>query len=217
MCTQRGRPRDHYLFSQAMRPPGRHPRPQLHGNYVHRPWVAFASKDLASWAAADAAAFRQLSDFTQKRRDEAEWEMLRATYRWPFPLTRYVATHHLPGAAAGFTSYRFGDLVTTLGRASISNLVQVGTMSCHPGWIVSESTYGETMSISIGFFEDFIDPASVSEFLDRLERHLFGRAANHLEHFTFDCSVAPCGRRRPPPHSSAPGTSPDATSIREML
>jgi hypothetical protein len=177
MCRERGRPREQYVFMQVLRLPREGPRPQLHGNFVSIPWITFRKDDLTCWAAADSCAARQLQDFTRKGRDEANWEMLRATARWPFPLGRFFATHRMVRSAAGFSSFRFREEVTRLGRARITNLVQVASMSCHPGWIVSESTYGETMSISIGFFEDFIDPASVTEFLDRLERHLFGRPA----------------------------------------
>jgi len=174
MCLERGRPRERYVFMQVMRLPRLDRRPHVHGNYVSIPWVSFRRADLESWGRADAAAFRQLEDYARKGRDEANWEMLRATARWPFPLARYFATHRMPRSAAGFSSFRFGDNVTGLGRARITNLVQVVTMNCHPGWILSESTCGEGMSVSIGYFENFIDPASVSEFLDRLEAKLQG-------------------------------------------
>ncbi|MBN2562627.1 MAG: hypothetical protein JXQ75_17010 [Phycisphaerae bacterium] len=176
MCTERGRPREHYLYSQALPIRRAGPRPGLHGNYVTMPWVIFKRSDLTSWAAADAAALRQLTDYRRKRRDEADWEMLRAAQRWPFALALQAATHRMPRGAAGCTSYRFGDAVTRLGGAKITNLAAVGTMNCHPGWIVGDWTYGENMSIGVTYFEDFIDSPSVTEFLDRLERHLLGEA-----------------------------------------
>jgi hypothetical protein len=174
MCLERGRPRERYVFMQVMRLPQHGPRLQLHGNYVSIPWVSFRRASLTNWAAADAAAFRQLHDHSQNGRAEANWEMLLATARWPFPLARYFATHRMPRSAAGFSSFRFGEHVTRLGRARITNLVQVVTMNCHPGWILSESTFRDGMSVSIGYFENFVDPASVSEFLDRLEAKLQG-------------------------------------------
>ena len=81
-------------------------------------------------------------------------------------------THKVPRAAAGLTSYRFDDSVTRLGAARIMNLTLAVTMNCHPGWILAESTYGEAMSISVTYFEDYLDQASVIEFLERLERRL---------------------------------------------
>lgn len=174
ICTERGRPREQYLFSQALPVPREGPRPGIHGNHVTIPWVAFTSDDLANWTTADATAARQLANYKKNRRDEADWEMLRAAYRWPFALARWVMTHQAPRGAAGFTSYRFGDTVTRLGNARITNLAAVGPMNCHPGWIVASSTYNENMSIAVTFFEDYIDCPSVTEFLDRLECHLRG-------------------------------------------
>jgi hypothetical protein len=138
------------------------------------PWVVFRTSDLTSWAAADAAVLRQLEDYKRKRRDEADWQMLRATQRWPFALALQAATHRMPRGAAGCTSYRFGDVVTRLGSAEITNLAAVGPMNCHPGWIVGDWTYGEKMSIGVTYFKNFIDSPGVTEFLDRLEGHLIG-------------------------------------------
>ena len=175
MCTERGRPRKRHLFSQALPVPRDGGRPGIHGNNVTIPWVSFTGGDLADWASADATAFQQLEEYKQHHRDEADWEMLRAMYRWPFAVARWLMMHQMPRGAAGFTSYRFDDTVTRLGGARITNLVAVGPMNCHPGWIVANSTYDENMSVAVTFFEDYIDRPSVTEFLDRLERHLCGQ------------------------------------------
>lgn len=174
MCQERGRPRKRYLFSHALPLPRNASRPGVHGTHVTVPWIGFTPSDLRSWEAADAAARRQFTAYAARRRDEANWLMLRATGRWPFALARYFATHRHPRAAAGVTTYRFGAEPLRLGDATITKLAATGTMNCHPGWIVADSTYRDTMAISLGYFEDYLDAGSVVEFLDRLERALVG-------------------------------------------
>lgn len=181
MCHKRGRPRDRYLFSYVVPTPrqGGMPaseqaccalRPALHGNWLTIPWVILAEGDLADWTSAEAAVSRQLADYIRRHHDEADWHMLRALQRWPFPAVRAFMDHQMPSGAAGFTNYRFDDSVTRLGEARITNLSAIGTMNCHPGWIVGHSMFGGGMSIAMTYFEDYVDSASAREFLDRLEQ-----------------------------------------------
>ncbi|MFH1419766.1 MAG: hypothetical protein ABII12_15950 [Planctomycetota bacterium] len=174
MAEDRGRPRDHFLFPQALPVPRPRHRPGVHGNYVTIPWVVFKRSELHDWRCADVAALRQFADYSRKSRDAATWEMFRAMQRWPFAVSRYLSEHRIPRGAAGFTSYRFDDSVTRIGHASITNLAGGGPMNCHPGWIVANTTYGDTMTISLTYFEDYVDPASATEFLDRLELEIGG-------------------------------------------
>jgi hypothetical protein len=174
MSRERGRPRKRLLCSHAMPLPGSDRRTSPYGNHVTLPWIALSADELASWTAADAAARRQLEQYTTRRRDEANWLMLRAAQRWPFPLIRYLARHRHPRGAVGLTSFRFGDRPLRLGPAEITDLTVTGTMNCHPGWIVADSMYRDRFAISIGYFENFVDPLSMREFLDRLERTLLG-------------------------------------------
>jgi len=99
--------------------------------------------------------------------------MLRAKQRWPFSWVRFLVDHRAPRGAAGCTSFKFDDRVTRLGPAAVTNLAAVGPMNCHPGWIVADSTYQGRMSIALTYFEDYVDPASVREFLDRLEKEVW--------------------------------------------
>ncbi|HVP10699.1 MAG TPA: hypothetical protein VMV94_05860 [Phycisphaerae bacterium] len=174
MATERGRPREHYLFSHALPLPREGGRPGVHGNHVIIPWIVFASDDLTDWTRADAVAATQFRDYVAGSGIEATWEMYRATQRWPFPATLAVTTHRIPRGAAGCTSYRFGDQTRRLGAAKIINLAGAGPMNCHPGWLVGNTTFGDTMSISITHFEDYFDSPSVSEFLDHLETEISG-------------------------------------------
>jgi hypothetical protein len=174
MATERGRPREHYLFSHALPVPRQGSRPGVHGNHVIIPWIVFASDNLADWARADAVAVPQFREYVEGKGIEATWEMYRATQRWPFPLTLAVTTHRIPRGAAGCTSYRFGDQTTRLGIARITNLAGAGPMNCHPGWLVGNTTFGDTMSISLTHFADYFDAPSVAEFLDQLEQEISG-------------------------------------------
>ncbi len=174
MAEDRGRPRKYFLFPQALPVPRPRHRPGVHGNYVTIPWVVFKRSDLHDWQTADATALRQLTDYSKKGRDAATWEMCRAMRRWPFAMSRFLSDHRIPRGAAGFTSYRFDDNVTRMGEARINHLACGGPMNCHPGWIVADTRYGEGMAISLTYFEDYVDPASAKEFLDRLEREITG-------------------------------------------
>lgn len=175
MATERGRLRDHLMFSQSLPLPRPESRPGLHGNYVILPWIALRTSDIPDWSTCDASALSQLKDYTHGGRTEATWQMFRATQSWPFALARAIVTHRIPRGAAGFTSYRFDNSVTRLGAARISNLSCVGPMNCHPGWILSNTRYGDTMTLSITYFQDYVDPPSVTEFLDRLEQKMCDR------------------------------------------
>jgi hypothetical protein len=172
MAAQRGRPRDHYLFSHALPLPRSGGRPGVHGNHVIIPWVVFAREDLTDWKRADAVATRQLRAYLDGAGIEAVWEMYRATRNWPFPLALAVMTHRIPRGAASCTSYRFGDQTTKLGTARITNLAGAGPANCHPGWLVGNTTFGDTMSISLTHFEDYFDSSGAAEFLTGLEREL---------------------------------------------
>lgn len=174
MAEERGRPRSHFLFSQALRLPRANLRPDMHGNYVTIPWIIFARDDLADRRKADGVALDQFIKYERLKRDAATWEMLRAKQRWPFAIAKLIATHRIPRGAAACTSYRFDDSVTHLGETRVENLAAVGPVNCHPGWIVANSTYRDTMSIAVTFFEDYVDTPSMSEFLDRLEAALLG-------------------------------------------
>lgn len=173
-ASARGRPRRRYLFSHALPFPDRGARRGLHGNYVTLPWVGLGARDLASWSAADEAITRQLTDYTQRGQDADNWAMLRMARSWPFSLVRFLAEHRHPRAAAGLTSYRFGSAARRFGDAGITNLFATGTMNCHPGWIVADSTYRETMTLSVGYFVDHVDAASMHAFADGLQRLLLG-------------------------------------------
>lgn len=174
MATERGRPRDHYIFPLPLPLPRSGPRPGVHGNYVTIPWIVFDTAELADWAGADAAAIRQLRDYFEKRRDQATWYMYRAASRWPLGLTRLLTVHRHARAAAAMTGYQCDDSVTHLGRARITNLAGAGPPDCHPGWLLGRTTFADTMSLTITYFEDYFDTPNVKEFLDRLERELWG-------------------------------------------
>ncbi len=169
MATERGRPRDHYLFSHALPLPRSGPRPGVHGNYVTIPWIILPAGCIGDWPRADAEVTHQFADYHAKHRDEAMWEMSRATARWPFSLTRFVAKHRIPRGAASCTGYRFDDTVRRLGEATITNLTGAGPPNCHPGWIIANTTFQDSMTLSLTFFEDYLDLAGAREILDRLE------------------------------------------------
>lgn len=169
MAAERGRPRDHYLFSHALPLPRSGPRPGVHGNYVTIPWIVLPAGCIGDWPQADAEVTRQFADYRDKHRDQAMWEMARATARWPFSLTRFVAKHRIPRGAASCTGYRFDDTVRRLGEATITNLTGVGPPNCHPGWIIAYTTFQDSMTLSLTFFEDYLDLAGAREILDRLE------------------------------------------------
>lgn len=172
ICTQRGRPREAYLFSSVMSLPREGPRPGVHGTHVTVPWLRFRPRELISAAAADAVITRQLLRDHAARGAEADWCNARAIRWWPFPVVKRLMRHRLPPGAGCMSAYRFGEAITTLGDARITNLVNLGTAPGHPGWILLYNTYGVEMSIALTFFEDFLDRASVDEFLDRLESRL---------------------------------------------
>lgn len=172
MCIEKGRPREHYLFPLPLPLPRSGPRPGVHGNHVTIPWVVFTAADLADWTTADAVAARQFREFFEKHHDEATWMMYKESSWWSFALTRWFTSHRMPRAAAGFTGYQFDDTVTRLGSAVITNLAGAGPMNCHPGWMLGRTTYGDTMSLSITYFEDYFDTPNVIEFFDRLETEL---------------------------------------------
>lgn len=169
MARERGRRREHYLFSHALPLPRTGPRPGVHGNHVVVPWIVLRETDLHDWNAADAAALRQFRDYVDGPQVEAQWEMYRASQRWAFPLVRLLAAHRIPRGAAGCTSYRFGDDTRRFGDAAVTNLAGAGPMNCHPGWLIGHTTFGDTMSLSITHFEDYFDAANVAQFLDWLE------------------------------------------------
>ncbi|HUN80577.1 MAG TPA: hypothetical protein VMV81_03620 [Phycisphaerae bacterium] len=173
MAEERGRPREHYLFPMPLPLPRAQSRPGIHGNYVTIPFVIFASEDLEDWAPADAVASKQLREYHEKGRDVAMWCMYRAASRWPLGLTSLLTTHRRPRTAAGYTGYQFDDSVTTLGTARITNLTGAGSMDCHPGWMLGRTTFGDSMSLSITYFEDYFDGPSVGRFFDLLEKELF--------------------------------------------
>lgn len=172
-ATRQGRPRSHYLFPQSLPLPRMGPRPGVCGNFVSIPWIVFAAGDLEDRAKADAVAARQFCDFFEKRRDQAMWYMYRASARWPFGVTRWLTTHRLPRAAAGFTGYQFDQSVTYLGSARVTNLSGAGPMNCHPGWMFGRTTFGDRMNLSITYFEDYFDTPNVERFLDLMEQELF--------------------------------------------
>ncbi|HKQ49954.1 MAG TPA: hypothetical protein VJZ71_17905 [Phycisphaerae bacterium] len=174
MATNQGRPRSHYLFPQSLPLARKGPRPGVCGNHVSIPWIVFAASDLEDRAKADAVAGRQFRDFFEKRRDQAMWYMYRAAARWPFGVTRWLTTHRLPRAAAGFTGYQFDQSVTHLGSARIVNLSGAGPMNCHPGWMFGRTTFGDRMNLSVTYFEDYFDTPNVERFLDLMEQELFG-------------------------------------------
>lgn len=173
MARERGRPRERYLFSHALPVPRAGPRPGVHGNYVVIPWIAFTGMDLQDRARADAVALRQFQAHLDRGWNEAVWEMLRAAQRWPLSTLAWLMGHRIPRAAAGCTSYRFGDNLTRFGAARITNLSGAGPMNCHPGWLIGHVTFRDTMTLSITYFEDYLNSASVHEFLDRLEQEIF--------------------------------------------
>lgn len=173
MCAERGRPRSHYLFPQPLPLARTGPRPGVHGNHVTIPWIVFTAEDLADRRRADAAAARQFAEFFERRLDEATWMMYRASARWPLAVTRWLTSHRMPRAAAGFTGYQFDNSFIELGRARVTNLSGAGAMNCHPGWLLGRTTFGDRMSLSITYFEDHIDPVSVTDFFDLLETEMF--------------------------------------------
>lgn len=176
MATERGRPRAHYIFPFPLPLPRAGPRPGIHGNYFTITWIVFDAAELADWTSADAAASRQFREFFEKGRDQAAWCMYRSSARWPLVLTRLLTLHRHARAAAAITGYQCDDSVTHLGRARITNLAGAGPPDCHPGWLLGRTTFADTMSLSITYFEDYFDAPSVREFFDRLEGELFGRA-----------------------------------------
>ena len=99
--------------------------------------------------------------------------MYRASARWPLAVTRWLTSHRMPRAAAGFTGYQFDNSLSELGRARVTNLSGAGAMNCHPGWLLGRTTFGDRMSLSITYFEDHIDPSSVTDFFDLLETEMF--------------------------------------------
>ena len=174
MATERGRPREQYVFSQALTVPRPGPRPGIHGNYITSPWIVFKNRELADWATADAAAMRQFTEYREKSYDSAMWEMCRATTRWPLALTRLIVTHRIPRLATWCTGYRFGNDTTRLGGARIVNLCAAVSAKCHPGWIVSWTEFDDGMTISVTFYEDYLDRQTAADFLDRLEEEILG-------------------------------------------
>src|ERR1043166_1101609 len=179
MATERGRPREHYIFPMPLPLPRNGPRPGVHGNYVTIPWIVFSTADLNDWASADTAASRQLREYFEKRRDQATWYMYRAASRWPLGLTRLLTVHRHARAAAAMTGSQLDDSVAHLGRARITNLTGAGPPDCHPGWLLGRTTFAETMSLSITYFEDYFDTPNVKEFFNRLEVQLFGPDGSH--------------------------------------
>ena len=173
MAEEKGRPRPRYLFPMALPLPRKGQRPGVHGNYVTIAWILYESDDLTDWARADRVASDQFRRHFNEGHAEAEWFMMRAASRWPFGFMNYLTSHRRHRAAAGFTGYKFDDSVGTLGDAKIVRLYGAGSMDCHPGWMLGRTTYGGTMSLSVTYFEDFLDTAGVNEFLDRLEKELF--------------------------------------------
>jgi len=174
MAMERGRPREQYVFSLPLTVPRPGARPGLHGNYITSPWIIFSNRDLKDWTTADAAALCQFKEYHEKSHDRAMWEMCRATTRWPLALTRKLVTHRIPRLATWCTGYRFGNDSTHFGSARIVNLWVVGSAKCHPGWIVSWTEFGNSMTISATFFEDYLDRQTASDFLDRLEEEILG-------------------------------------------
>jgi hypothetical protein len=169
MATERGRPRDHYLFSHALPLPRPGPRPGVHGNHVTIPWLVLPAGCVGDWGRADEEVARQFVEYHAKSRDQAMWEMSRATAAWPFPLARFMARHRIPRGAVSCTGYRFDDTVERIGDAAITNLTAAGPPNCHPGWIVAYTTFKDSMSLALTFFEDYVDPTSAVEILDRVE------------------------------------------------
>lgn len=172
MATANGRPRDHHLFSMAVPLPVGQPRPGVHGNYVTIPWIDLRASEVADWRTADAAVTRQFEAYAAELHDEAMYEMCRAALRWPLALTRRLVAHRHPRGALCMTGYRFGADESPLGQARITNLCAVGPIQCHPGWIVGLTTYGDGMTLTASFFEDYVDVATAQIFLDRLEREI---------------------------------------------
>lgn len=172
MAMERGRPREQYAFSLPLTVPRSVPRPGIHGNYITSPWIIFKNRDLTDWATADAAASRQFKAYREKSYDRAMWEMCRATRNWPLALTRKIVTHRIPRLATWCTGYRFGDDLTHFGSAKITNLCVVGSAKCHPGWIVSWTEFGDSMTISATFYEDYLDRQTAVDFLARLEEEI---------------------------------------------
>lgn len=173
MAEEKGRPRPRYLFPMPLPLPRQGPRPGVHGNHVTIAWILFDSDDLSDWSRADRVASDQFRRHFDEGHAEAEWFMMRAASRWPFGFMNYLTSHRRHRAAAGFTGYQFDDSVTTLGNARIVRLFGAGPMDCHPGWMLGRTTYNGMMSLSVTYFEDYLDTAGVNEFLDRLERELF--------------------------------------------
>jgi len=174
MAREKGRPRARYLFSHALPLPREGLRKQLHGNQVVVPWFSLVDDDLNDAHRADATLLSQVERYLRPRGGlrEAVYEMLRAMQRWPFPVMRALADHRSPRGAAGCTTYRFGDDLTTLGDARITHLTAVGTMNCHPGWILAETTFRGSWTLAVTAFEDYIPSSGAVEFLDRLEARL---------------------------------------------
>ncbi len=174
MAREKGRPRARYLFSHALPLPRDDPRQQLHGNQVLVPWFSLVDDDLDDAQRADATLLRQAERYLRHPGGlrEAVYEMLHVMQRWPFPVMRALADHRSPRGAAGCTTYRFGDGLTTLGDARITNLTAVGTMNCHPGWILAETTFRGSWTLAVTAFQDYVPPEAAEEYLDRLEARL---------------------------------------------
>lgn len=171
ICQRKGRPREKYLFSHVQAWPGAEERLAPLGNYLTVPWFEFVPADLADWAATDRAIRRQLA-MHDRGGAEADWAAAHAGARWPFSVVRAVAAHQLPSAAAGATTYRFGDAPTHLGEARIVRLAAAGTMAAHPGWIVAHTTFADELTFCITSFRDYLNAAAAREFLDELATRL---------------------------------------------
>lgn len=174
MSTEQGRPREHFIIPMPLPLPRNGPRPGVFGNYVTIPWIVFSESDLANWSTADAVAARQFREYFEKGLDQATWYMYRAASRWPFGFTRLLTSHRRPRTAVVFTGYQCDGSVTHLGGAKITNLSGAGPPDCHPGWLVGHTTFEDTMSLSITYFEDYVDTPSVAEFFNRFEVEIFG-------------------------------------------
>lgn len=177
IATDRGRPREHYLFSQTLSVPSQGPRPGVHGNHVTIPWIVFEASELGDWATADKAAVRQLREYHEKSHDHAMWALYRATTLLPLAMIRGLVAHRVPRGAASCTGYRFPEGLDHLGRARVVNLRAVGATYGHPGWIVACTRFRESMTISLTFFEDYMDPRTAGVFMECLGDEILGVAA----------------------------------------
>lgn len=190
MATARGRPREHYLFSQSLPLPRQGPRPGLHGNYVTVPWIVFKAAELGDWATADKAAVRQLKEYHEKSYDHAMWELYRATTLWPRAMTRKLVTHRVARGAACCSNYRFPNDLDHMGRAKIVNLYALASANCHPGWLVLYSTFRKSMTLSLTFFEDYMDPQTASDFMDCLREEILPAEAIPRSNRGIECKAS---------------------------